>query len=69
MSELLPPRIVIAALVGLLSDALEDEATRHLADDRLRADLRGLRARVEAELERHAGRRPLRVADDSVGDD
>jgi hypothetical protein len=69
MSEQIPPRIVVAALVSLLTDALEKEETRHLADDRLRADLRGLGTRVEAELEEQSGRRRLRLADESVGED
>jgi hypothetical protein len=55
--------------VTLLADALDDDETRHLANDRLRADLRGLQARVEAELESQSGRRRLRLADDSVPDD
>jgi hypothetical protein len=65
----IPSRIRIAALVSLLTDALDEEETRHLASDRLRADLRALSARVEAELEQQAGRRRLRLAKESVSDD
>jgi hypothetical protein len=43
-------RIVLAALVTLLMDALEREDMRRFGNDQLRADLRGLLARVEDEL-------------------
>jgi hypothetical protein len=65
-------RILVAALVAVLSDALEQDDTRHLASDEFRAGLRELGGRVEAELEAHAGARRLRLADDpddSVPDD
>jgi len=57
VSDQVPPRMLVAALVTLLADALDHEETRHLANDRLRADLRGLGARVQAELEERSGRR------------
>ena len=64
MADPVPRRILLLAVLSLLSDALEDEETRHLASDRLRADLKGLRARVEGELE---PRSRLHLADDRVG--
>jgi hypothetical protein len=59
----------VAALTFLLIGALDEQEVAHLADDRLRSDLRGLQARTEAELEEASGRRRLRLADDSVADD
>jgi hypothetical protein len=61
----IPPRILVAALVTLLTEALEHDETRHLTNDRLNADLRGLRTRVERELDERSGRRRLPVADES----
>lgn len=61
MADQVPPRVLVAALVTLLSDALDHEETLHLAHERFRADLRGLRARVENELASLAGSRRLRL--------
>ena len=72
MPDPMPPRILVAALVTLLADALEHDETRHLTSDRFKSDLGRLRARVEDELEARSGRRRLRVADEpdeSVADD
>ena len=64
MADEIQPRILLAALVQLLIEVLEREETAHLASDGLLSELRGLRARVEGELETRAGRRPLRLADE-----
>ena len=72
MPDEIPPRILVAALATLLADALEQNAVQHLTNDRFKSDLRGLRARVESELEEQSGRRRLRLADepdDSVAND
>ena len=72
MSDQMPPRIRVAALVTVLVDALEHKETRHLANDRFMADLRGIRARAEGELETLSRRRRLRIAEepgDSAADD
>lgn len=55
------------ALLALLSKALDDQEVRHLANDRFRSDLRGLQARVKAELEERSGRKRLRPADTPDG--
>jgi hypothetical protein len=55
MPDQVPPLIHTAALLALLSKALDDQEVRHLADDRFRSDLRGLQARVKAELEERSG--------------
>ncbi len=54
--------ILIAALAGLLRDALEADLTAHLADSPLKHDLRELSARVELELAALEQRQHLRLA-------
>jgi hypothetical protein len=61
------PRILLAALLTLLTDALDQAETRHLTNDGLDAELRALRTRVEAELSDLAGERRLRLVDDPPG--
>jgi hypothetical protein len=56
------PRIFIAALTTLLLEVLSDAQTTHLASDRLKEDLQGLRTRVENELEVGAEPRRLHLA-------
>jgi hypothetical protein len=56
------PRIFVAALTTLLLEALGDAQTTHLASDRLKEDLQGLRTRVENELEVRVEPRRLHLA-------
>src|SRR5690242_18005417 len=51
MVDPVPSRVLLLAVLSLLTDALEQEETRHFATDQLRADLDGLRIRVERELQ------------------
>jgi hypothetical protein len=66
IAQALPPRILLAALVSLLIQALEDEETRHLASDELRDDLRTLLAHVEDELDGASQPRHLHLAGDEA---
>lgn len=63
-SDRMGPRIRVAALVTMLAGALEEEETRHLTSARFKADLRGLRARVELELDGFSERPGLHLAEE-----
>ena len=72
MSDEISSCVLLAALLSVLNDALESDEVKHLVNERFKADVRGLQARVEAELDAHSTRRPLHLAedaDDSVADD
>lgn len=58
------PLILLAAVSSLLLQELEREEHQHLANDRLKADLRAFAARVEDELDGLVARRGLHLAKD-----
>ena len=58
------PLILLAAMSNLLLQELEREEHQHLANDRLKTDLRAFAARVEDELDGLVARRGLHLADD-----
>jgi hypothetical protein len=62
MPDHMSPLILTTALVDLLIESLEQPETAGLAGECLDADLRALRARLEAELAVQSSRRGLHPA-------
>jgi len=71
VSNAIPPRVFVVALLDLLAGALDRDETRHLTNHRFDGDLRAIRARVESELEDFGGGGRLRLVepDDLMSED